>query len=78
MPAFLMALSVAQRRGGGGFAEFGRDPILSLACIALIVVAIMWVVLARAITRNLDRNAMTEEKKVGAFQPAKDIWKDPP
>ncbi len=77
MLALLVASNVAQR-GDGGLAELGSDPLLSLACISLIVVALLWVVLARAINRNLDRNAMTRAKKVGAFQPAKDIWRDPP
>jgi hypothetical protein len=77
MPALLMALIVAQRKDGG-FAEIGRDPLLSLACIALIVVAVLWVVLARAITRNLDRNALQQSRKVGEFRPARDIWRDPP
>jgi hypothetical protein len=77
MPALLMALSVAQRRDGG-FAELGRDPLLSLACIALIVVAVAWVLLARAIGRNIDRKESEQAKKVGVYHPPRDIWRDPP
>jgi hypothetical protein len=77
MPALLLGLTAAQRRGGG-FAEFGRDPLLSVACIALIVICVLWVVLARKISRNLDRNALRQGKKLGAVQAPKDIWRDPP
>jgi hypothetical protein len=77
MPALLMATAVAQRKGGG-FAEFGRDPLLSLACIALIVVCVLWVALSRVISRNLDRNALTQSKRLGSAQEPRDIWREPP
>jgi hypothetical protein len=77
MPALLIALTTAQRKGGG-FAEIGRDPLLSLACIALIVICVLWVFLARAISRNLDRRALKQAKKLGAVQGPRDIWRDPP
>lgn len=77
MPALLMVLTSAQGRGGG-FAELTRDPLLSVACLALIVVCILWVALGRAITRNLDRRSLRKQKKTGSVQPARDIWRDPP
>jgi hypothetical protein len=56
--------------------EFAGDPLLSVACVLLIVVSIAWIIVARAVSRNL-RNT---HQRGGRDEPqsARDIWKSPP
>jgi hypothetical protein len=77
MTAPLAAIVLAQQKDGG-FQEFGKDPLLTAACAALIVVCIVWVVLSRRISHNLDEAALRKEMKVKDVQAPKDIWKAPP
>lgn len=42
---------------GPGLGEFSREPILTVACVLLILVSIGWFVVARLISRNLKRAA---------------------
>ena len=77
MSTLLAAIRLAQQKDGG-FQEFGKDPLLTVACAALIVVCILWVVLSRRITHNLDEAATRKELRVDAVRPPKDIWKAPP
>lgn len=42
---------------GVGLEEFARDPILTVACVLLVVVSIAWIVVSRMIVRNLKRAA---------------------
>jgi hypothetical protein len=37
------------------FGEFAREPILTVACVLLIVVSIAWIVVSRMIVRQLKR-----------------------
>ena len=76
-PALLIE---AARKGGidRGFEEFGSDPVLTLAALGLIAVSIAWLVLSRAIYRNLQRAAELREIKVDRVRPPRDIWKTPP
>ena len=64
------------------FGEFARDPVLTVACVLLVVVSIGWVIVTRLISRNL-RKAMlrreeAERRRVGDVRPPRDIWSAPP
>jgi cell division protein FtsX len=58
--------------------ELAQDPLLTVAAVILIVVAIGWIVVSRVVSRNLRRTAAQAAKKKGTPRPAKDIWSDPP
>ena len=58
--------------------EFGRDPTLTVACVLLIVVSLIWVVMSRVIYRNLRRAAEQRELPVREVRPPRDIWRAPP
>jgi hypothetical protein len=42
--------------------EFARDPLLTVACVLLIVVSIAWLVVARRISRSLRRRGGTYDR----------------
>lgn len=46
-----------------GLEEFTRDPILTVACVLLIVVSVAWIVMSRMIARNLKRAASGAGKR---------------
>ena len=77
---FLVMIMEAARRGGleRRLEEFGSDPVLTIACLALIGVSLMWVILSPAIYRNLRRGAERAAKPVKEVRPPRDIWKAPP
>jgi hypothetical protein len=56
--------------------EFASDPVLSVACVLLIVVSIAWIIVARSISRNLRRNDRLSQQS-GQRAP-RDVWKTPP
>jgi cell division protein FtsX len=37
--------------------EFAREPMLTVACVVLVVVSLAWIVVSRAIYRNLKKAA---------------------
>lgn len=45
------------------FGEFARDPILTVACVLLIVVSISWIVVSRMIVRQLKRYEEAQPRK---------------
>ena len=47
------------------FGEFAREPILTVACVLLIVVSLAWIVVSRMIVRQLKRydKAVTRPKR---------------
>ena len=45
------------------FGEFARDPILTVACVLLIVVSISWIVVSRMIVHQLKRYEAARPKK---------------
>lgn len=45
------------------FGEFAREPILTVACVLLIVVSISWIVVSRMIVRQLKRYEATRPRK---------------
>ena len=62
-------------------AEFLRDPVLTVACVLLIVVSIGWVVVTRLIVRSFRKallEASTPSPQVDAIRPPRDIWSIPP
>jgi hypothetical protein len=70
--------AVAAPKPEGGLEQFGTDPLLTMACVALIVVSISWIVLSPAIYRNLRRAAEQAELKIDSVRAPRDIWKTPP
>ncbi|HEY7873870.1 MAG TPA: hypothetical protein VIG64_01990 [Actinomycetota bacterium] len=64
------------------FGEFARDPVLTVACVLLVVVSIGWVVITRLISRNLRKGLLrreeAERRRVGDVRPPRDIWSEPP
>ncbi len=60
--------------------EFLSDPILTVACVMLIVVSVGWVVISRLIVRNLRRAALKRRRsrRVDAIGSDRDIWSMPP
>ena len=77
----LLTLIVEAARKGGlerRLEEFGSDPVLTIACLALIGVSVLWVFMSPVIYRNLRKKAETAAKPVKRVAPPKDIWKAPP
>lgn len=64
------------------FGELARDPVLTVACVLLVVVSIAWVVVTRLIARNLRkallRQQMARRRPVAPVRPPRDIWSEPP
>jgi hypothetical protein len=61
------------------FEEFVRDPVLTVACMLLIVVSIAWVVVVRKISRNLrEADRFRAATKTGKPKEARSVWKKPP
>lgn len=58
--------------------EFVSDPVLTVACILLIVVSVGWVVITRLIVRNRRRAALRGLIKVKSRRPERDLWQMPP
>ncbi len=60
--------------------EFLSDPMLTVACVMLIVVSLMWVVVSRLIARNLRKAALRgiRNRRVDSMRPTRDIWTMPP
>jgi hypothetical protein len=64
------------------FGEFARDPLLTIACVLLVVVSIGWVVVTRLIAHNL-RKALWRRQQAaraqrGEVKSPRDIWSEPP
>jgi hypothetical protein len=62
------------------FAEFAREPILTVACVLLIVVSIAWIVVSRMIARQLKRfdKAVAQPKRGRPTPRSKRDWDEPP
>ena len=59
--------------------EFLTDPILTVACVLLIVVSVGWIVVWRRILKDMRRAAVRRRRPPpGAVRPARDIWAYPP
>lgn len=56
--------------------EFASDPVLSVACVLLIVVSIAWIIVARSVSRNLRRD--DRQSQQSGQRAARDVWKAPP
>ena len=72
------ALQLAQRIDP--LEEFLSDPILTVACVMLIVVSIGWVLISRLIVRNLRKAALRgrRSRRIDAVRSERDIWSMPP
>ena len=76
-------LWLAARGDQPQFNEFFRDPVLTIACVLLVVVSIGWVVIARLIARDIKRAATRRRGRRPAVEAMrrpsdKDIWTMPP
>jgi hypothetical protein len=60
------------------FGEFAREPILTVACVLLIVVSISWIVVSRMIVRQLKRYEAARPKKGRGTNRSKRVWDEPP
>jgi len=62
------------------FGEFAREPILTVACVLLIVVSIAWIVVSRMIARQLKRydKAVTRPKRGRPTPRRRRDWDEPP
>lgn len=77
----MLGLIVEAARKGGlerRLEEFGSDPVLTIACLGLIGVSLLWVFLSPAIYRNLKKSAEEASRPVRRPAPPRDIWKAPP
>ncbi len=76
----LVIIDAARKARGGGnrLEEFGSDPMLTLAALALIVVSFAWLIVSRAIYRNLTRAEERSHIRVDKVRPPRDIWRAPP
>ena len=63
---------------GRRFDEFFEDPVLSAACLLLILVSIAWILIVRRVGRRLDQAARAADVKVDRIRPPRDIWAAPP
>jgi hypothetical protein len=66
----------------GSFAEFTRDPLLSMAAILLIVVSVAWIFVSRLIVGEMKRAAIKAQRRAGRPPPPPrrktEVWKQPP
>jgi hypothetical protein len=64
----------------GTFAEFTKDPILSVAAFLLIVVSVAWIVVSRMISHNLRKAAARKARRTGRRGPTppRRMWNEPP
>ena len=63
---------------GRRFDEFFEDPVLSAACLLLILVSVAWILIVRRVGRRLDQAARAADVKVDRIRPPRDIWSAPP
>lgn len=73
-------MNVSQTTNIDKLEEFLAEPVLSIACVMLIVVSVGWVVVSRLIVRNLRKAAMRgrRSRRIEAARPTRDIWTMPP
>lgn len=71
---------LAAREGKPPLLEFMRDPLLTVACVLLVVVSVGWVVVTRLIVHRMKRAAIRGVRSAATetIRPAKDIWSIPP
>jgi hypothetical protein len=60
--------------------EFLNDPILTVACVLLIVVSLGWILVSRLVARNMRRTRLRrlDPPRSGEYKPPRDVWADPP
>jgi cell division protein FtsX len=75
-----IALATAQLAQEGSFSELVEDPVLTLAAVFLMVVSVMYVVVARLVTRNMKKAAIRRMRRRGKKppRPTKEMWNSPP
>ncbi|MGH2749891.1 MAG: hypothetical protein ACRDK3_03310 [Actinomycetota bacterium] len=61
------------------FGEFTREPILTVACVLLIVVSLAWIIVSRMIVRQLKRyDAALQPRRRRPSTRTKKVWEEPP
>ena len=60
--------------------ELFRDPVLTVACVMLIVVSVGWIVITRLILRAMKKAALRGRPvpRIDVVRPPRDIWSYPP
>ena len=73
----ITALELAQE---GSFEELVKDPVLTLAAVFLMVVSLMYIVVARLVTKNMKKAAIKRMRRQGKKPPRRKrtMWTEPP
>jgi hypothetical protein len=60
--------------------ELFQDPLLTVACVLLIVVSVGWLLITRVIVTLLKRAARRGRRvpRIDVVKPPRDIWRYPP
>jgi hypothetical protein len=60
--------------------ELFADPVLTVACVLLIVVSVGWLVVTRLIVREMRKAAFQGQRvpRIDVVTPPRDIWAFPP
>lgn len=70
-------ITLAQRQDS--LAEFLSDPILTMACVLLIVVSIGYMIVTRLIVRMYKKAALRDRRRAEQMRGGeRDIWSYPP
>ena len=72
----MLALDLAQ--GRDSLDEFLSDPILTMACVLLIVVSIGYIIVTRLIVRRYKKAALRDRRRAEQLRGERDIWSYPP
>lgn len=72
----MFALDLAQNRDS--LDEFLSDPILTMACVLLIVVSLGYIVVTRLIVRMYKKAARRDRMRAEQIRSERDIWSYPP
>ena len=56
--------------------EFLTDPVLTIACVLLVVVSVGWIVVWRLVKRDMRRAALRSRRLEA--RNVRDVWAEPP
>jgi hypothetical protein len=78
--AYLGEMPLALAATARAITELFADPVLTIACVFLIVVSTGWIVVTRLIVRDLRKAALKGRRvpRIDVVAPPRDIWAYPP